>query len=208
MSGSLSDRVPPWERGTMPLELDNADRLAIAALQSPQSMNLSARIIREAAVLIPCAVILALGMIWNDKAALILGPGLYAGYQIYLSMRDQLRDRRIGQIFLRLEEEQAALAAIGPIVFDDEGLDEPYELDEGDPREEIVLSLERASEESEAAGEHFRVAAAHFGRRKIPRGSAHTLAALGHLRTAHRESRTAVAIHSDLTAGRSDRASG
>lgn len=85
-------------------ELGSEDRLAIATLQSPREMSVPTRLLREAAILVPCAVIFYFAIAWGDGAALWIGPGLYAGYRIYLSFAELSRDRRLGEILRAFED--------------------------------------------------------------------------------------------------------
>jgi len=85
-------------------ELDSDDRHAIASLQSERETSVPTRLLREAAILVPCAVIFYFAVAWGDGAALWIGPGLYAGYRIYLSFVDLARDRRIGEIIRAYED--------------------------------------------------------------------------------------------------------
>lgn len=104
-------------------ELDSDDRHAIAALESARETSVPTRLLREAAILVPCAVIFYFAVAWGDGAALWIGPGLYAGYRIYLSFVDLARDRRIGEILRAFEDGQlgpASGASVAP-----ERTDEP-----------------------------------------------------------------------------------
>ena len=95
-------------------ELDSDDRLAIATLQSARETSVPTRLLREAAILVPCAVIFYFAVAWGDGAALWIGPGLYAGYRIYLSFVDLARDRRLGEIIRAYEDGLVGSACAAP----------------------------------------------------------------------------------------------
>lgn len=185
------------------IELDSRDRWLLASLRSPERTSIGPWLVRESAVLIPCAVIFWFAAIYADAAALVLGPALYVVYRVYLSHQTLQRDRRLGEIVDSLEEERQKWAGIA-LLLDEAEIEEDADADTtgeeasdvpSDVPSEVAECLERAAEETESASGHYRRAAEYYRSGKVPRGSAHALAALGHLQDARREARIATAIH-------------
>lgn len=203
------------------LQLDADDRLAIASLQSPRETSISVRIAREAAIFIPCATIFWFALVWGDRAAPVIGFGLYAGYQIYLSFSELIRNRRIGEILISYEEDRQERVSLEVVKaegfemaevesedgeegdaeeFEDEAQDEDEFVDDEIPRgtaADVAACFERASDETALASAHYQTAAKRFRKGNIPRGCSHAFAGLGHLQAARREARIAAAIHAD-----------
>jgi hypothetical protein len=181
------------------IELDAEDRLAIAGLQSPRETSFVQLAIRETAILVPCAVIVWFAAVWGDVGAVLIGPGLYAAYKIHESVENLLRRRRLGEILIAFEEE--LMQAESPI---ETGLDgESPAPARGDAHDGAGADgasgcFARAAEESHCAARHFHAAAKSFRRGKVPRGSAHAFAALGHLDAARRESGVAAGMQAQI----------
>lgn len=226
-SGTLGGFPPVIRNEEDMLQLDADDRLAIASLQSPRETSVSVRIVREAAILIPCATIFWFARTWGDRAAPVIGFGLYAGYQIYLSFTELIRNRRIGEILISYEEDRQQGV---PLEFvgsprreieevesgneeeaEEEGDADHHETDDEMPGEDeyehdeiprgtaadVAACFERASDETALASAHYQTAAKRFRKGNISRGCSHAFAGLGHLQAARREARIAAGIHAD-----------
>ncbi len=96
------------------IDLEPAETLALARARAPERSRVAAQLIHEAAILIPCAIIVSFAFVWNDRAAMVIGPLLYAGFQMYNSITRQRDLVRLGEVIGRLDT--ALIAAPPPEV--------------------------------------------------------------------------------------------
>ena len=90
------------------IEVHPTESLALARARAPERSRQTSQILFEAAILVPSAVILWLGLAWNDRSAIVLGPLLYAGFQIYSSLARQRDLVRLGDLITRFETAASA----------------------------------------------------------------------------------------------------